>query len=258
MRITVLGCGTSTGVPRIGNDWGSCDPDDSRNRRSRSSIHVAHEGFGLLIDTSPDMREQLLATGITDVDAVVWTHDHADHCHGIDDLRQLFHRRRKPIEGYGAETTLAALTRRFDYVFGGNRGYPATCIPRPLPADTMIGPFRVRSVEQPHGAATSTGMRITVGEYSLGYAIDFNAINDEMVALYDHCDLLIVDALRHEPHPTHADLAMSMELAARCCARRVLLSHMDISMDYATLNRSLPDHVRPAYDGLIVELVTRI
>jgi phosphoribosyl 1,2-cyclic phosphate phosphodiesterase len=126
MKITILGSGTSSGVPRIGNDWGDCDPTEPRNRRTRASALIEHDGTRILIDTSPDMREQLLATDIDRVDAILWTHDHADHCHGIDDVRQLFHATGTPVRGYARPFTLAALDARFTYAFHGRPGYPPT------------------------------------------------------------------------------------------------------------------------------------
>ena len=126
MKVRILGSGTSSGVPRIGNDWGACDPADPRNRRTRVSILVETAGARVLVDTTPDMREQLLAANVADVDAVIWTHDHADHCHGIDDLRQIYHQRGAPVRGLARPETLAALEERFGYVFHGRDGYPPT------------------------------------------------------------------------------------------------------------------------------------
>ena len=125
MKLRILGSGTSSGVPRIGNDWGACDPADPRNRRTRSSLLVEHDGIRVLVDTSPDLREQLLAAEVETVDAVIWTHDHADHCHGIDDLRQVFHALGRPVIGYARHETLDLLRHRFGYIFAGSNGYPA-------------------------------------------------------------------------------------------------------------------------------------
>ena len=141
MKIRILGPGTTTGVPRIGNDWGACDPNEPRNRRTRVSALVEHEGTRILIDTGPDMREQLLAANVATIDAVLWTHDHADHCHGIDDLRQLFHNQRAPVRGFARADTLNSLKARFDYVFAGRQGYRATVTADVLPDRIAIGPI---------------------------------------------------------------------------------------------------------------------
>ena len=254
MKVTILGCGTSSGVPRIGNDWGACDPDQLRNARMRSAAVVEAAGFALLIDTPPDLRSQMLATGVHAIDAVFWTHDHADHCHGIDDLRAVFHARRAPIPGYACARTMASLNARFAYVFAGNAGYPATVAIHDIADTPAIGPFAIATVEQPHGPVSSTGIRVSHDGRSVGYAIDFSAVTDAMVALFTGVDLLIVDCLRARPHPTHADQAMAMDLITRTGAKSALLTHMDNSMDYDTLCAALPPHIRPAHDGQVVML----
>ena len=254
MKFTILGCGTSSGVPRIGNDWGDCDPSNPRNRRTRSSIVIEQDGFRVLVDTGPDMRNQMLDNGIDHVDAVIWTHDHADHCHGIDDLRQLYLRTRAPIACYASATTATSLHSRFSYVFVGNVGYPATASMTILRGKCTIGPFTVSTVEQPHGPMQSTGLRFEVDGKSCCYAIDFSSVTDEMIALYRGADCLILDCLRDNPHPTHAHLGMAIDLMADTGATSGWLTHMDKSMDYTTLCENLPPHVRPAYDGLVVEV----
>jgi phosphoribosyl 1,2-cyclic phosphate phosphodiesterase len=254
MKVTVLGCGTSTGVPRIGNDWGDCDPNNPKNRRTRSAIIVEHDSFRVLVDTGPDLRQQLLENDIDHVDAVIWTHDHADHCHGIDDLRQLYFRKRGPIAGFASERTADALLARFGYVFSGNAGYPATSTMTRLSDAMVIGPFRISSTEQPHGPITSTGLRFEANGKSVSYAIDFSSINESMVALYESADCLVCDCLREQPHPTHAHTDMALNLFEQTGAKSGLLTHMDKSMDYARLLSQLPPHIRPAYDGLTVEL----
>ena len=250
----MLGCGTSSGVPRIGGDWGDCDPADPRNRRSRASILIETETTRILVDTSPDLREQLLAAGVDAVDAVIWTHDHADHCHGIDDLRQLFHARGAAVAGYARTDTLATLRSRFGYVFAGHDGYPATAVAHPLPDAARIGDIGVRCVDQPHGAITSAGLRFESGGVAIGYATDFNAMTDAMAALYADADLWIVDALRRRPHPTHPHLAQTLGWIERLRPSRAVLTHMDQSMDYATLAAELPANVAPGHDGMVVAL----
>jgi len=254
VKLRILGCGTSSGVPRIGNDWGDCDPMDSRNRRSRASILVESATTRLIVDTSPDMRQQLLDADVVDIDAILWTHDHADHCHGIDDVRQLFHARRTPVPGYAYAEALKQLQRRFDYVFTGRDGYPPTVEPALLEPDMMIGDIRIRCVPQPHGSIFSAGFRFDHGGRSVGYSTDLHEFTDEMVALFAGVDLWVVDALRVRPHPTHAHLEQTLEAIRACQPGRAVLTHMDQSMDYARLTESLPDGVAPGYDGMEVSL----
>ncbi|MDO6413097.1 MBL fold metallo-hydrolase [Sphingomonas sp. BIUV-7] len=250
MKAIVLGCGTSSGVPRIGGDWGLCDPTDPRNRRTRASIAIRSATTTILVDTGPDMRTQLLASEIGAIDAVTWTHEHADHTHGIDDLRQLFHVRGAPIPGYSNAETLAVLAERFGYVFNGRFGYPATATGHVLERDATIGDIRVRSVDMPHGEIVSLGLRFELDGRSIGYATDFHAITPEMEALFAGLDIWIVDALRHKPHPTHPHLAMTLDAIARLAPKRAILTHMDQTMDYATLAAELPAGVEPGFDGL--------
>jgi phosphoribosyl 1,2-cyclic phosphate phosphodiesterase len=252
MRAILLGCGTSSGVPRIGNDWGTCDATDPRNRRRRASILIEDGPTRILIDTSPDLREQLLAADISAVDAVIWTHDHADHCHGIDDLRQLYHARGAPVEGYARTDTMATLEQRFGYAFNGKSGYPAVVRGNILPDTLTIGNVAVRCVDQPHGSITSVGIRFDCGGKSIGYATDFNAMTDEMASLYEGVDVWIVDALRYRPHPTHPHLAKTLEWIERLGVGRAVLTHMDQSMDYRTLLGELPANVAPGQDGLVI------
>lgn len=254
MKVRILGCGTSTGVPRIGNDWGSVDPDEPRNRRRRVSILVSSGDTRILIDTTPDMREQLLEAGVGDVDAVIWTHEHADHCHGIDDLRQIFHNRGAPIAGYAAERTLRSLTKRFDYVFEGKWGYPASAEPNLLEDGVQLGSITIRTVEQPHGGITSTGLRFEQDGKSVGYSTDFNELTDGMAELFEGVDVWIVDALRARPHPTHSHLERTLSYIDRLRPGRAVLTHMDNSMDYRSLLRELPPHVEPGFDGMEIEL----
>ncbi len=250
MRAIMLGSGTSSGVPRIGGDWGDCDPADRRNRRRRASIIVETATTRILVDTSPDMREQLLDADVAEVDAVIWTHDHADHCHGLDDLRQLYHARGAPVPGFAAAETLETLRGRFGYAFDGRDGYPATIDGRLLGADETIGDVRVRHVAMPHGSIVSAGLRFEHDGQAIGYATDFSDLTQEMAALFEGLDLWIVDALRRRPHPTHPHLAMTLAAIERCRPRRAVLTHMDQSMDYTILAAELPGGVEPGFDGL--------
>jgi phosphoribosyl 1,2-cyclic phosphate phosphodiesterase len=255
MKLRMLGSGTSTGVPRIGNDWGLCDPAEPKNRRSRASILVeSTAGARILVDTSTDLRSQMLAHGIDRIDAIFWTHDHADHCHGIDDLRPLRYGRAGPIPGYAAGETVRRLRQRFDYVFAGQHGYPTIVGLESLDRLRMCMGFGVTNCQMPHGPAQSTAFRFECDGKSVGYATDFSEVTREMVSLFEGVDLLVADALRREPHPTHAHLAMALELIERSGARRAVLTHLDKSMDYATLCEELPDGVQPGYDGLEIDL----
>lgn len=255
LTVTILGCGTSSGVPRIGGDWGACDPAEPRNARTRVSILVESATTRLLVDTSPDMRAQLLAAGIDHLDAVLWTHDHADHSHGIDDLRQIMHQRRTPVPGYGHPATMRALQARFDYVFAGGEGYRPSVVAHMLGEGMeRIGDIDVRWVAQPHGPIFSTGFRFDLGGRSVAYVSDFHEVTQEMTALYAGVDLLIIDALRERPHPSHPHLALTLEAIARIRPARAVLTHMDQSMDYAQLTQRLPAGVEPGYDGQTVIL----
>jgi phosphoribosyl 1,2-cyclic phosphate phosphodiesterase len=250
MKIRILGCGTSSGVPRIGNDWGACDPQEPRNRRMRQAAIVEHDGIRILIDTGPDMREQLLTAGVGTVDAVIWTHDHADHCHGIDDLRQIYHALGAPVAGYARPATAASLQSRFAYVFHGKTGYPPTATMTTFDDGLTLGDIHIRSVDQPHGRITSAGLRFECGGKSIGYATDFHDLTPDMAALYEGVDIWIVDALRRHPHPAHADLPAVLGWIDALKPKRSVLIHMDQSMDYATLRHELPELVEPGYDGM--------
>jgi len=255
VKCIVLGSGTSTGVPRIGDDWGDCDPNEPRNRRTRVSILLeSGEGRRILVDTSTDLRQQLLTNGVDTIDAVFWTHDHADHCHGIDDLRVLRYGRGGPIPGYATATTADRLRRRFDYVFAGQHGYPTIVSLEALDRLKLCAGFSVEWCRMPHGPAQSTGFRFETDGKSVGYATDFSEIRDEMIDVFTDVDLLVTDCLRRDPHPTHAHLAMALELAERCGARRTVLTHLDKSMDYRTLSTEVPEGVSVGYDGMEIVL----
>ena len=250
MKLLMLGSGTSTGVPRVGGDWGACDPAEPRNRRTRVSIIVENKARQrVLVDTSPDLRAQLLRHEIDRLDAVLWTHDHADHCHGIDDLRVMRYGRSNPVPGFASNSTVSRLKRRFDYIFEGQHGYPTLCEIKPLGMRLIAG-FAVDWVEMPHGPTTSTAFRFDADDRSLVYATDFSAITDAMVQCFVGADMIVCDCLRREPHPTHAHLAMALELKARTKARRMILTHLDKSMDYDSLSAEVPKGVEVGYDGL--------
>jgi len=255
MKLTILGSGTSTGVPRLGGDdgpdWGQCDPDEPRNRRSRVSILLeSAAGRRILVDTPTDLRSQLIANRIGRVDAIFWTHDHADHCHGIDDLRPLRYGRAGPIPGYAASETVRRLRQRFGYVFAGQFGYPTIVELNNLENVRLCEGFAIGHTQMPHGPAQSTGFRFEADGISICYATDFSEITRDMAALFAGTDILVVDCLRREPHPTHAHLALALELASATGASRTILTHLDKSMDYRTLQSETPQGIDVAYDGM--------
>jgi phosphoribosyl 1,2-cyclic phosphate phosphodiesterase len=254
MRVTVLGCGPSTGVPVIGGNWGRCNPDDPRNRRRRVSVLVEVGGVVILIDTSPDLREQLLDAGVSWIHAVVMTHAHADHLHGIDDLRSVNRLMRSAIPLYADARALAEIESRFGYVLKPieppGHFYKPTLVPHEI-----AGPFEIRGISvlpfvQDHGFGATLGFRIG----GFAYSTDATELDDKAFAALDGIELWIVDCLRREPHPTHSHLAKTLSWIARVRPRRAVLTHMDQSLDYNELRSELPNGVEPGYDGLVIEI----
>jgi phosphoribosyl 1,2-cyclic phosphate phosphodiesterase len=254
VKIRILGCGTSFGVPRIGNDWGECDPEEPRNRRTRSSILIESGGRRLLVDCGPDLRQQLLAANIDALDGVIVTHDHADHCHGIDELRALTPAAGQPLPLYARANVLERLQTRFGYIFKSSSFYKAVAEPVPIENGMQFGDASLRFVDQPHGKISSLGIRADEGLRSLVYAIDFNEMTIDMRKLYEGAQIWIADCLSRRPHPTHAHLDAVTKWAEELGVRQVYLSHLNNSMDYRTLLDELPAHVAPAYDGLEIEV----
>lgn len=254
MKIRILGCGTSSGVPRIGNDWGRCDSKEPRNRRLRSSILLYSEEQVLLVDCGPDLHQQLNDAGRGLVDRVIVTHDHADHTHGIDELRQVAHAVGRPVPLLARADVLDRLSNRFAYAFRGTADYPAVLDGQVVPDEMLHGAARLRFVDQPHGRITSIGVRIDENARSAVYAIDFHDLTQEMASLYRGVDLWISDCLRVRPHPSHAHLDAVLGWARDLGVGQLLLSHLDNSMDYAELVRTLPSWAAPAHDGLEITL----
>jgi phosphoribosyl 1,2-cyclic phosphate phosphodiesterase len=207
----------------------------------------------LLVDCGPDIRQQLLNAGVGDLDAVIVTHDHADHCHGIDELRPIA-QRRGPVPLYARADVLERLKHRFDYAFAGSGSYSPVVEACAAEQELPIGDAAIRFVDQPHGDVTSLGLRIDESGRSAVYAIDFNAMSPDMTQLYEGTDVLISDCLQRRPHPTHAHLDMVLGCAKELRIGQLYLAHMNNSMDYATLVRELPDWAAPAHDGLEIEL----
>lgn len=254
MKATVLGCGTSTGVPRIGNDWGQCDPAEPRNRRLRSSILVESGDQRLLVDCGPDLRQQLLAADIGRIDGLIITHDHADHCHGIDELRPLAQANQAPLPLHARTDVIERLRTRFAYAFAQSGFYPAVVEAVALSDHMSFGNAVLRFVDQPHGGMRSLGMRLDEGQGSLVYSIDFNDLTDEMAELYQGTDVWICDCLTRRPHPTHAHLDPVVGWARDLGAGQLYLTHMGNGLDYRTLVDELPDWAAPAHDGLEIAL----
>lgn len=254
MKVRILGCGTSTGVPNLRSGWGECDPDEPRNRRTRASILLESGGKRLLVDCGPDMRHQLLDAGIHRLDAVIVTHDHADHVHGIDDLRPLAQALKGPVPIYCRPELIERLRERFTYAFVQAGFYPPLVEGRSIGDELVFGDARLRFVDQPHGNITSLGIRIDEGTRSLCYAIDYNEMTPDMKILYEGSDVFISDCLTRQPHPTHAHLAGALQSARDLGARQLYLTHMGNGLDYRTLLAELPEWAAPAHDGLEIEL----
>lgn len=257
---TILGCGSSGGVPRLGGHWGDCDPENPKNRRRRCSMLVErHDSGGItrvLIDTSPDMREQLLQAGIGSLDGVVYTHGHADHVHGIDDLRQIVFNRKEKLDVWADGPTQERIYAGFGYAFTQPEGspYPPILDMHTIKGDVTItgagGAITLTPFEVGHGAIDALGFRIK----SLAYLPDVAEIYDSSWDALKDLDIWIVDALRRTPHPTHAHLDRALEWIERVAPKRAVLTNMHIDLDYETVRDETPDHIEPAYDGLRLTL----
>ncbi len=254
MKVTVLGCGASWGVPAIGPDWGRCDPADPRKRRRRGSLLVESRGRALLIDTSPDLREQLLDAGASRLDAVLLTHAHADHVHGIDDLRMVNHLMGQPIPLFATAETLAEVERRFGYALRpavpGKPLYRPALEPHPISGPFAAAGMAVVPFAQNHGFMDTLGFRVG----AMAYSTDVTELDDAAFAALAGVELWIVDCLRREPHPTHSHVAKTLAWIARVRPHRAVLVHMDQSLDYRELAAELPAGVEPGRDGLAIEL----
>ena len=273
LRVTLLGCGSSGGVPRFGGpdgkgDWGDCDPSEPKNRRTRCSVLVqkSHSEFGfahdkvtsVLVDTSPDMRAQLLSAQCSRLDGVLFTHDHADQSHGIDDLRVFALQMRRRVPTYIDPSTAGALLSRFDYCFTQKPGshYPPILENVPMPKcgeafsiDGPSGPIPTVAFLQDHGSVDSLGFRCG----PIAYSSDVVGLSDESFDLLAGVDTWIVDALQYKPHQTHAHLDLALEWIARVKPKRAILTNLHTPMDYQTLMKALPPGIEPAFDGMQLE-----
>ena len=254
MKVRILGCGTSTGVPKIGNDWGQCDPAEPRNYRLRTSVLIESDGERILVDCGPDLRQQLLAAEIGSLDGVIVTHAHGDHCHGIDELRPVAAAVGGPVPLHARRDVLDELKHRFSYAFEHSDFYRPIVEARVIGAEMKFGSARAHFVDQPHGGPTSLGLRFDEGERSIAYAIDFSDLTDEMATLYQDVDVWIADCLTRKPHPTHAHLDAVLGWARDLRVGQLYLVHMGNGLDYRTLVAELPDWAAPAHDGLEIAL----
>jgi len=254
--ITILGCGSSGGVPRVGGHWGNCDPANPKNRRRRCSILIERQTDAgttrVLIDTTPDLREQLLGVGVGELDAVAYTHAHADHVHGIDDLRMVVFNTGRRLAVWADGPTGDSLISRFGYAFIQPEGSP---YPPILDINTISGPFTITGAGGPieikpfavdHGAMQALGFRVA----GVAYLPDVARMTEAAWAATDSLDCWILDALRRKPHPTHSHLAQSLGWIARARPRRAVLTNMHNDLDYATMAAETPDNVTPAFDGM--------
>lgn len=249
MKIRILGCGTSTGVPKIGNDWGLCDPNEPRNTRLRTSMLVESSGERILVDCGPDLRQQLLAANVSRVEGVIVTHAHGDHCHGIDDLRPVSQAMGAPVPIHARAEVLEELKLRFAYAFARSEFYRPIAKALELGEELRFGDAMIRVVDQPHGTMTSLGLRVDEAGYSVAYAVDFSDLSDDMLALYQGCNVWIADCLTRQPHPTHMHLDAVLSAARNLRVGQLYLVHMGNGLDYQSLIAELPDWAAPAYDG---------
>lgn len=253
IRVTVLGCGGSLGVPMAGNDWGDCDPDNPRNRRRRPAILVETRATTVLVDAPTDLRDQLCDTAPARIDAVLFTHAHADHIHGIDDLRPYVFGR-GPIPAYADATTIGHLNDRFAYAVDSvemDRGlYRPILTIQEIDGPFTVGDLGIRPFVQDHGFGPSLGFRFG----DIAYSTDVASLDDKAFEALKGVRYWIVDATRRLPHPSHSHLEQTLHWIERVRPERAWLTHMNQSMDYDTLSAELPAHVRPAHDGLVIEV----
>lgn len=266
LQAKILGSGCSTGVPRIDGYWGACDPGNARNRRTRCSLWVGlYDGdqncTSVVVDTAPEFREQMIRAGVHRLDAVLWTHDHADQTHGIDDIRAYTFGREGKLSGYMDQATFTTLTTRFGYVFEGKFGYPAICEPHLIPSHGTPwilngdgGRLPVVTFDQAHGPIRSVGYRFG----PIAYSSDLSDLPDESFDILKGVKVWIVDALRLKPHPTHAHLDLTLSWAERLRPDLTILTNLHQDMDYDTLKKRLPTHIVPAYDQMEIDLPLEI
>lgn len=259
MRVTILGCGGSGGLPTLDSGWGKCDPTNPRNRRTRPSILVEEGETRILVDTSPDLREQLLRADVNRLDAVLFTHSHADHLHGIDDLRSINRAMGLPLDAFTNTETMDAIQRRFGYVLepwpaDATTFYRPVLIPHRVDHGSRfsVGDISVVTFQQDHGYCDSLGFRFG----PVAYSSDAVALPDDAFDMLDGVEVWIIGTLMDKPHPTHADVDKALGWLKRVGARRGILTHLSGRLDYAVLAARLPDGVEPAYDGMVIDVPT--
>lgn len=258
MKITILGCGAASGSPSINAGWGLCDPNNPRNRRRRQSILVEEGSTAILVDTSPDLRDQLLDAKVRRLDAVLYTHAHADHLHGIDDIREINRAMNGPVACYASRETLQSILDRFDYVFkDAGHGAARRVVFRPwLVPHEIDGPFTVGEIavdhfDQDHGFGhVTTGFRFG----SAAYSTDVTELPEESFAKLENLDLWVVGCLSDRPHETHADVEKILRWVERLRPKHTVLVHLGPRLDYAKLAAELPDGIVPGYDGMVLEV----
>ncbi len=260
LSLAILGCGSSGGVPRVGNDWGACDPTNPKNRRRRCSILASRQAAAgttnVLVDTSPDLREQMLSAKVQHLDALWFTHDHADHTHGLDDIRPFFLMSGKPVPTYADAHTVRTLESRFAYCFVGSNDYPAIAdlheiTPyEPVVAQGAGGVISALPIPVRHGSIEALCFRFG----KAAYMPDVNGLPNAAKAALHSLDLLIIDALRIKTHPSHYSLAETLAVIAELKPKRSVITNLHIDLDYETLRRELPQGAEPAYDGLVLDV----
>ncbi len=254
MKVTILGCGTSGGAPFINGFWGECNPENPKNSRFRASICLEHNNKTIVVDCSPDLRHQILRAGIKDIDAVLLTHAHADHCHGLNDLCLMSRFKKKEIPLYGDKTTLDQVQAAFGYAFPkeGNEDFY-----KPFVTANIIdeSPFELQGLtiqhfEQDHGFSKSRTFRI--GKFA--YSTDVKTLTKDQLDSLKGLDVWVVDCLRQDPHATHSHLAQTLEWIDYVKPKRAILTHMSVELDYDAVMKTTPDHIEPAYDGMIFDV----
>ncbi|MBA4797870.1 MAG: MBL fold metallo-hydrolase [Rhizobiales bacterium] len=262
-RFTLLGCSSSPGVPRINGDWGNCDPDNPRNRRTRASFLIEQIGAGggkttVVVDTGPDFREQMIRAKVEHIDAVIYSHAHADHLHGIDDLRGYFITQKNRIPIYAEPVTMARIEEGFGYCLKTPAGssYPPIVAPiiiealdQPIEISGAGGTISLLPLKQQHGDIISIGLRIG----DVAYCCDISDFPEETVAKLSGLDLLYIDALQYRPHPSHLSLEQALGWIERLGPKHAVLTHMHTPLDYETVMGETPAHVEPGYDGFLIE-----
>ncbi len=256
MKVTILGSGPSSGVPQIGGIWGRCNPAEPRNRRRRSSILVEEAATRILVDASPDCRQQLLDAGVDRLDAVIFTHAHADHMHGIDDLRWVNVAMGAVLPAYASPLTLEQINNRFGYAFtpvdrsAGDQFHKPCLDPRPLDGAFRVGTLDIKPFRQDHGFSDTTGLRF--GRFA--YSTDVMRLDEAAFAVLVGVEAWVIGCFGRRPHPTHAHLDLVLDWVGRVAPRRAWLTHMGTDLDYRELLDELPERVRPAYDGLVIDV----